>query len=113
MNKSQIFTQAHKLAKSVHVAGESYRVTFGAALKIVIAESKAPKTLAERLLDAGAKVWEQHGFKRIYMTCAQFNKVTKSNLKLNDDNNKIFYDFATNAIMRSYRGKKPNIEVQY
>jgi len=40
MNKSQIFKKAHELAKSVHVAGDCYRVTFGAALKIVIAESK-------------------------------------------------------------------------
>ena len=57
MNKSTTFKKAHELAKSVHVVGECYRVTFGAALKIVIAESKAPKTLAERLLDAGAKSW--------------------------------------------------------
>lgn len=57
MNKSTTFKKAHELAKSVHVAGDCYRVTFGAALKIVIAESKAPKTLAERLLDAGAKSW--------------------------------------------------------
>jgi len=69
MNKSQIFKAAHTLAKSVHVAGDCYRVTFGAALKIVIAESKAPKTLAERLLDAGAKSWSSTDGKisRIYI----------------------------------------------
>ena len=51
MNKSQIFTQAHKLAKSVHVAGDCYRVTFGAALKIVISESKlADKEKNARLI---------------------------------------------------------------
>ena len=38
MTNSQIFKKAHKLAKSVHVAGDCYRVTFGAALKIVFAE---------------------------------------------------------------------------
>ena len=52
MNKSQIFKAAHKLAKSVHVAGDCYRVTFGAALKIVIAESKAPKLTAEVFMNA-------------------------------------------------------------
>lgn len=63
MNKSQIFTQAHKLAKSVHVAGDCYRVTFGAALKIVIAESKSPKTIEELAIEAGAKTWgERHYF---------------------------------------------------
>lgn len=51
MNKSQIFKKAHALAKSVHVAGDCYRVTFGAALKIVIAESKlADKEKNARLI---------------------------------------------------------------
>ena len=50
-NKSQIFKKAHELAKSVHVAGDCYRVTFGAALKIVIAESKlADKEKNARLI---------------------------------------------------------------
>jgi hypothetical protein len=51
MNKSQIFKKPTKLAKSVHVAGDCYRVTFGAALKIVIAESKlADKEKNARLI---------------------------------------------------------------
>lgn len=52
MNKSQIFKAAHQLAKSVHVAGDCYRVTFGAALKIVIAESKAPVLNVETFMNA-------------------------------------------------------------
>ena len=52
MNKSNIFKAAHKLAKSVHVAGDCYRVTFGAALKIVIAESKAPVLNVETFMNA-------------------------------------------------------------
>ena len=52
MNKSQIFKAAHKLAKSVHVAGDCYRVTFSAALKIVIAESKATVLNVETFMDA-------------------------------------------------------------
>ena len=51
MNKSTTFKKAHELAKSVHVVGECYRVTFGAALKIVIAESKlADKEKNARLI---------------------------------------------------------------
>jgi len=51
MNKSTTFKKAHELAKSVHVAGDCYRVTFGAALKIVIAESKlADKEKNARLI---------------------------------------------------------------
>lgn len=69
MNKSKIFTQAHKLAKSVHITGECYRVTFSAALKIVIAESKVQKTLSDIFLDAGAKAWSTPDGKvsRIYI----------------------------------------------
>lgn len=52
MNKSQIFKAAHTLAKSVHVSGDCYRVTFGAALKIVIAERKAPALTAKTFMDA-------------------------------------------------------------
>ena len=70
MNKSAIFKAAHALTKAAHIAGESYRVTFGAALRIVIAESKAPKSLADRLIEAGAKVWTNSTGKltRIYVT---------------------------------------------
>lgn len=36
MNKSELFKAAHKLAKSVIKAGDSYRVTFGAAIKAIL-----------------------------------------------------------------------------
>ncbi len=63
MNKSQIFKKAHELAKSVHVAGDCYRVTFGAALKIVIAESKAPKASVQVVFNA----WKKGGNHRLYV----------------------------------------------
>ena len=73
MNKSAVFKSAHAITKAVHVAGDCYRVTFGAAVKIIIAESKAaPKTLADRLIEAGAKVWTSPDGKinRVYVTQA-------------------------------------------
>ena len=73
MTNSQIFKAAHKLAKSVHVAGDCYRVTFGAALKIVIAESKAPKSAKQFFLDLGGKEWVKEGFDRVYINAKQFN----------------------------------------
>ena len=39
MNKSELFKAAHTLAKSVIKAGDNYRVTFGAALKMILSES--------------------------------------------------------------------------
>jgi hypothetical protein len=59
MNKSQIFKKAHELAKSVHVAGDCYRVTFGAALKIVIAESKLSNKEANARLIMSPSVLQQ------------------------------------------------------
>ncbi len=63
MNKSTTFKKAHKLAKSVHVAGDCYRVTFSAALKIVIAESKAPKASVQVVFNA----WKKGGNHRLYV----------------------------------------------
>lgn len=69
MTKSQIFKAAHVLAKSVHVVGDCYRVTFGAALKIVIAESKT--TVAQLFtLTAWTKKAGEH---RIYIKIVNEN----------------------------------------
>jgi len=54
MNKSAMFKKAHKIAKRVHVAGECYRVTFGAALKIVCAQAKAATLV-------NVNVWNKKG----------------------------------------------------
>ncbi|WP_227430418.1 hypothetical protein [Psychrobacter sp. I-STPA6b] len=71
------------------------------------------ENIVETLLDMGLKVWEKGSVKRIYMTCEQFNKITNNDYNLNDNNNKIFYDFKKNAILRSYKGKKAKLEFQY
>lgn len=69
--------------------------------------------ITEKLLEMGCKIWEKGSIKRIYMTVEQFNTVTGRTYSLNDSNNKIFYDYAANAIMRSYKGKRPTIEIQF
>jgi len=114
MNKSELFKAAHKLAKSVIKSGDNYRVTFGAAIKEILGGLvMTTKSIADQIIAAGGKVWEKGDMKRIYMTCAQFNAVTGREYSLSDNNNKIFYDFAASAIMRSYKGKKPTVETQY
>ena len=40
MTKSELFKKAHKLTKQVIQAGDDYRITFGLALKTIIADSK-------------------------------------------------------------------------
>lgn len=69
--------------------------------------------IAETIIANSGKIWEKADIKRIYMTCEVFNKVTGRDYNLNDNSNKIFYDYSTNAIMRSYKGKKATIEVQF
>ena len=113
MNKSTTFKKAHELAKSVHVAGDCYRVTFGAALKIVIAESKAPKSAKQLFLDLGGKEWVKEGFDRVYVTAKIFNDIIGNGCNLSDRNNKFFFDCKTNCLMRSYKGKKPMVEKTY
>lgn len=111
MNKSSIFKKAHQIAKSTVAIVGNYSIAFSIALKEIY--SNKTESIADKVFAAGGKLWEKAGFKRIYMTCNQFNKVTGRDYSLNDNNNKIFYDYAANAIMRSYKGKKPSIEVQY
>ncbi len=112
MNKSQIFKKAHQTTKQL-VANTNfdYRATFALVLKQLI--NNQSSSIVKILLEMGLTVWQNHGKKRIYMSCEQFNEVTNRDYSLNSRNNKIFYDFATNAIMRSYKGKAPKIEVQF
>lgn len=112
MNTSNIFKKAHALTKATIQTGDSYSATFAICLKVIYAESKE-EGIETKLLAMGLKVWEKGSMKRIYMTCAQFNQATNNNFKLNDSKNKFFYDYATNAIMRSYNSKKPKLEVQF
>ena len=45
MTKSELFKAAHKLAKKVIKAGDNYRVTFGACLKMIASMFKVPSIL--------------------------------------------------------------------
>ena len=68
MNKSQLFKAAHKLAKSVIKSGDNYRITFGAAIKAILEGLvMTTKSIADQLVEAGAKVWEKGNMKRIYI----------------------------------------------
>ena len=110
MTKSELFKKAHALTKATVKAGDNYLATFALCLKAIYAEAT---DIAAKIIAAGGKAWEKHGLKRIYMTVAQFNAVTGANYTLSDSNNKIFFDCAANAIMRSYKGKRPTVEVQF
>lgn len=71
MNNSKLFKLAHNLTKKVIKAGDNYRVTFGAAIK-AIKEGfvMTTKSIEDRLIEAGAKLWEKGDMKRIYINDA-------------------------------------------
>ena len=59
MSNSINFKAAHTMAKTVHVKGDCYRTTFGACLKIVIADAKKAKI---EMLKAPYKALENKGY---------------------------------------------------
>ena len=107
MKKSELFKQAHKLTKDTIKAGDSYRVTFGLAIKAIL--SSAKKSFSEILLDLGIKVWEKGNMKRIYINKAsQFYAFAKeanldyatvnayAHFAKRIDSNKTWFDLVTN-----------------
>ena len=100
MNKSAIFSKAHKLAKAVIKAGDNYAVTFAACLKEIYKEIKmAVKNIDQLLIAAGAKIWEKGSMKRIYINDAVAQKVFNENLlrefsqvKIKVGKSKFYYD---------------------
>ena len=60
MNNSKLFTLAHKLTKKVIKAGDNYRVTFGACIKVV-------KAAYFGSIEANLKAWNKNGENRVYI----------------------------------------------
>ena len=62
MNKSQLFKAAHKLAKSVIQKGDSYRVTFGLAIKAIL--SQTTNSIVDGLKSVGKLRQKTHLYER-------------------------------------------------
>ena len=66
-----------------------------------------------KLIELGGKEWNNHGKERVYIDSNIYNKFVlehtgeEEGVRYGERNNKIFYDVEQNAIMRSYKGKKP------
>lgn len=105
MNKSELFKSAHKLVKAVIKSGDNYRVTFGACIKAIKnGFVVATKSIADQLLEAGAKVWEKGNMKRIYINDAVAQIVFNENLlkdfpqmKINVGKAKFYFDLEYNV----------------
>ena len=94
MTKSELFKAAHKLAKSVMQAGDSYSATFALCLKAVYAQSKET-SIADKLIAAGGKVWEKSGLSRIYLSQEIADKCDFG-IRFNDKKHKLFFDMTAN-----------------
>ncbi len=70
-----------------------------------------------KMVELGGKEWEKGDIKRIYITTDILNTLRAekglSDVCYGERNNKIFFDVVKNAVMRSYKGKKPSVEIQY
>ncbi|EOD9110358.1 hypothetical protein ACQSNQ_004504 [Vibrio parahaemolyticus] len=62
-------------------------------------------------INMGGKEWSKDGMERVYINSDIYNELMGRNLS--DKTNKFFFDCAANALMRSYKGGKPKIEIQY
>lgn len=95
MNKSAIFKTAHKLVKKVIQAGDNYAATFSACLKATYEGLKmTTKSIAEKLIAAGGKVWEKGNYKRIYLNMNLVNALDLG-INFNDKKHKLFFDLET------------------
>ena len=59
----------------------------------------------------GGKEWAKGGRERVYVSAEIFNEVAGT--AFGDNNNSFYFDCTTNALMRSYKGKKPTVEIQF
>lgn len=66
-------------------------------------------------LSLGGREWTQHGHDRVYITCDVLNKflteIGEGTVNYGERNNRIFFDAQENAVMRSYKQKKPSVVV--
>ena len=73
--------------------------------------------MKQKIINLGGKEWTKHDMERVYITSDIFNLLLTEKGRpgryLGERNNKIFYDVKANAVMRSYKGKKPSVEIQY
>ena len=74
-------------------------------------------SLKTKIVELGGKEWSKHGMDRVYIDTDILNILLEEqgmgSVTFGASNNQIFLDVSTSAIMRSYKGKKPSIEIQY
>lgn len=73
--------------------------------------------LKNKMIELGGKEWIKGDMDRVYISGEILNKLEDEKgfgkSSFGASNNKIFFDVKLNAVMRSYKGKKPAVQIQY
>ena len=73
--------------------------------------------LKNKIIQLGGKEWVKNEMHRVYIDNSIHNILRQekgfNNVNFGENNNKVFFDVKSNAVMRSYKGKKPSVEIQY
>lgn len=74
-------------------------------------------TLKNKIIELGGKEWTKGDMDRVYINNEILNILRAerelSVVSFGASNNKIFFDVKLNAVMRSYKGKPPAVELQF
>lgn len=73
--------------------------------------------LKNKIIELGGNEWTKGEMERVYINNEILNILRKERelppVNFGASNNKIFFDVKLNAVMRSYKGKKPAVELQF
>ncbi len=73
--------------------------------------------LKSKIIELGGKEWIKGEMERVYINNEILNILREerelSPVNFGERNNKIFFDVKLSAVMRSYKGKKPAVELQF
>ena len=90
MNKSEIFKNAHRVARETVKSVGDYMIAFSLALKEIYSMSK--ETAEDSLIKLGGRAWEKFGMKRVYLSLNVLNSITNFGWNLNEKYNSFYYE---------------------
>ena len=73
--------------------------------------------LKNKIIEMGGNEWDKNDMERVYISNDIHNILREEKdlgaVNFGERNNKVFFDVKSNAVMRSYKGKRPSVEIQY
>ena len=73
--------------------------------------------MKDKIIKLGGKEWTKGELERVYITSEILNILEEEKglgiSNYGERNNKIYFDIQLNSIMRRYKNKKPQVEIQF